>query len=184
VPYRYDKHHLVPFGEFIPPGFRWFTNLLQIPLGDQTRGPAIAPPFVVKDQRVLPNICYENVFGEEIAAQLDADGSAATILLNVSELAWYGESIAIPQHVQMSQMRSLETGRPMLSATNSGATVVIDARGNIVHSLPYYQPGVLNATVQGTAGSTPYIALQNKLFLALTVLAIGAAWLWARRARR
>jgi len=179
--YRYDKHHLVPFGEFIPTGFRWFTNLMQIPLGDQTRGAVIQAPFPVKDQKVLPNICYENVFGEEIAEQISLTG--ATMMLNVSELAWYGESIAIPQHLQMSQMRALETGRPMLSATNSGATVVISPRGEVAHSLPYRQPGVLSATVQGMSGDTPYIRLQNKLFLVLAALSIGAAWLWSRTRR-
>jgi apolipoprotein N-acyltransferase len=182
--YRYDKHHLVPFGEFIPPGFRWFTNLMQIPLGDQTRGKAVQPPFQVKSQRVLPNICYENVFGEEIADQLAADPKPATILLNVSELAWYGESIAIPQHVQMSQMRSMETGRPLLAATNSGATVVIDSHGNIVAGLPYYQAGVLKASVQGMAGTTPYIALGNAVFLLLAILALGGAWWWGRNSAK
>ncbi|MGB9988276.1 apolipoprotein N-acyltransferase [Pseudoduganella rhizocola] len=179
-PYRYDKHHLVPFGEFIPPGFRWFTNLMQIPLGDQTRGAVLQPAFRVKDQRVLPNICYENLFGEEIAEQLAEDAQPATVLLNVSELAWYGESLAIPQHLQISQMRTLETGRPMLSATNSGATVMIDHQGIVKASLPYYQPGVLNTTVQGMGGTTPYILLQNRLILALAALAVIAACLWSK----
>ncbi|SFV09818.1 apolipoprotein N-acyltransferase [Pseudoduganella namucuonensis] len=179
--YRYDKHHLVPFGEFIPPGFRWFTNMMQIPLGDQTRGKLLQAPFQVKSQRVLPNICYENLFGEEIAEQLASDPRPATLLLNVSELAWYGESIAIPQHLQISQMRSLETGRPMLSATNNGATVVIDSHGKVTAALPYYQAGVLKATVRGTEGTTPYILLANKLFLALAALAVAGAWLWSRK---
>jgi len=181
-PYRYDKQHLVPFGEFIPPGFRWFTNMMQIPLGDQTSGPDIQAPFTVRDQKVLPNICYENLFGEEIAEQIDATG--ATLMLNVSELAWYGRSIAIPQHLQISQMRSLETGRPMLSATNTGATVVINRHGEVVQQLPYYRPGVLTASVQGMSGSTPYIALQNKLMLALAALSLAGAWLWARKSKR
>ncbi|HEY1150406.1 MAG TPA: apolipoprotein N-acyltransferase [Pseudoduganella sp.] len=182
APYRYDKQHLVPFGEFIPTGFRWFTNMMQIPLGDQTAGPDIQGPFQVRDQKVLPNICYENLFGEEIAEQIDANG--ATVMLNVSELAWYGESIAIPQHLQISQMRSLEMARPMLSATNSGATVVIDPRGMVTHSLPYYQAGVLSASVQGMTGATPYIVLQNKLLLALAALSIAAAWLLSRQGRK
>jgi apolipoprotein N-acyltransferase len=179
-PYRYDKHHLVPFGEFIPMGFRWFTDMMHIPLGDQTSGAALQPSFAVKDQRVLPNICYENNFGEEIAAQLN-NGSRATILLNVSELAWYGESVAIPQHLQISQMRTLETGRPMLAATNNGATVVIDGRGVIRASLPYYQAGILKASVQGMTGDTPYIVLQNRLFFALAAASVLAAWLLSRR---
>ncbi|HEV7815907.1 MAG TPA: apolipoprotein N-acyltransferase, partial [Janthinobacterium sp.] len=115
--YRYDKHHLVPYGEFIPPGFRWFVDLMAIPLGDMSRGAPLQPAFQVRDQRVLPNICYEDLFGDEIAAQLAAPSGgqqAATILLNISNLAWFGDTIAIPQHLQISQMRSLETGRPML----------------------------------------------------------------------
>ncbi|WP_256078224.1 apolipoprotein N-acyltransferase [Massilia sp. YIM B04103] len=184
APYRYNKHHLVPFGEFIPLGFRWFTDMMQIPLSEQTGGQLLQPAFAVKDQRVLPNICYENAFGEEIAQQLNDAPQPATLLLNVSELGWYGQSVAIPQHLQISQMRSLETGRPMLSATNTGATVVIDSRGQVTHALPYYEAGVLSATVQGMRGSTPYIRLQNRLFLGLAALAVAAAWLWSRQSAK
>jgi apolipoprotein N-acyltransferase len=182
--YRYDKHHLVPFGEFIPTGFRWFTNLMQIPLGDFTRGAAVQAPFAVKDQLVLPNVCYEDVFGDEIAKQLRDAPRPATLLLNVSNLAWYGESVAIPQHLQISRMRSLETGRPMLRATNNGATAIIDGRGNVQQQIPYYQQDVLAARVQGMAGMTPYIRLGNLLFLGLGVLGLAAAWLMGRSRRR
>jgi apolipoprotein N-acyltransferase len=184
--YRYDKHHLVPFGEFIPLGFRWFVNLMSIPLGDQTSGADIQPAFPIKDQRVLPNICYEDLFGEEIAAQLNhpAQGQKpATMLLNVSNLAWFGDTIAIPQHLQISQMRTLETGRPMLRATNTGATAIIDGHGKMVQQLPVNTFGTLAANVQGMAGSTPYILWGNKLFLLLAALALGGAWFWARRAK-
>ena len=184
--YRYDKHHLVPFGEFIPLGFRWFVNLMSIPLGDQTSGADIQPAFPIKDQRVLPNICYEDLFGEEIAAQLNhpaQDQKPATMLLNVSNLAWFGDTIAIPQHLQISQMRTLETGRPMLRATNTGATAIIDGRGVILHQLKVNTFGTLAANVQGMAGSTPFIIWGNKLFLLLAALALGGAWFWARRAK-
>jgi apolipoprotein N-acyltransferase len=179
--YRYDKHHLVPFGEFIPTGFRWFTDLMSIPLGDFTRGAAVQAPFAVKDQYVLPNICYEDVFGEEIAQQLRGAVHPATLLLNVSNLAWYGESVAIPQHLQISRMRSLETGRPMLRATNNGATAIIDGKGRVQQLIPYYQQGVLSARVQGMAGMTPYIRFGNGLFLALSALALAGCWLSGRR---
>ncbi len=133
--YRYDKHHLVPFGEFIPPGARWFVDLMTIPLGDFGRGDLVQPAFRVKDQWVLPNVCYEDLFGEEIAAQLSAAADRNTpvpsLLLNVSNIAWFGDTIALPQHLQISQMRSLETGRPMLRATNTGMTAVNDERGRI-----------------------------------------------------
>ncbi|VXC54554.1 apolipoprotein N-acyltransferase [Massilia sp. 9I] len=181
APYRYDKHHLVPFGEFIPPGFRWFTDLMHIPLGDQTRGAALQAPFPIKDQLVLPNICYEDAFGEEIAAQLRNAPRPATLLLNVSNLAWYGESVAIPQHLQISQMRAIETGRPMLRSTNNGATAVIDGRGKVVARLPFYQRGVLAATVRGTEGLTPYVRAGNLAFLLLGALMLLGAWLAGRR---
>jgi apolipoprotein N-acyltransferase len=173
--YRYDKHHLVPFGEFIPYGFRWFTDMMRIPLGDQTRGGAVQAPFAVKDQLVLPNVCYEDAFGEEIAAQLRGAPQPATILLNVSNLAWFGQSTAIPQHLQISQMRSLETGRPMLRATNNGATAIIDHKGRVAKALPYYSAGALAGTVQGTTGMTPFTMLGNWGLMILGALALLAA---------
>jgi len=185
--YRYDKHHLVPFGEFIPYGFRWFVNLMSIPLGDQTSGATIQPAFTVRDQRVLPNICYEDLFGEEIAAQLNQPAAGqlpATVLLNLSNLAWFGDTIAIPQHLQISQMRSLETGRPMLRATNTGATAVIDGRGQILQQLPVNQTGTLAATVQGMQGNTPYILWGNRMLLALLAIALGGAWFWSQRTKK
>jgi apolipoprotein N-acyltransferase len=183
-PYRYDKAHLVPFGEFIPPGFRWFTDMLNIPLNDATRGGMVQAPFAVKDQLVLPNICYEDVFGEEIAYQLRNAPRPATMLLNVSNLSWYGQSTAVPQHLQISRMRTLETGRPMLRATNDGATALIDHRGKTVQVLPFYKEGVLTATVRGTTGNTPYIRFGNLLFLALGALLLGGAWVAGRRRQR
>jgi apolipoprotein N-acyltransferase len=116
------------------------------------------------DQRVLPNICYEDLFGEEIAAQLHqpaAGQKPATMLLNVSNLAWFGDTIAIPQHLQISQMRTLETGRPMLRATNTGATAVINGRagGAATAGQPDRHAG---RQVQGMAGQHPYILWGNK----------------------
>ncbi|MES2298925.1 MAG: apolipoprotein N-acyltransferase [Pseudomonadota bacterium] len=176
-PYRFDKQHLVPFGEFVPIGFHWFVDMMQIPLGEYTRGPLVQAPFAVKDQMVLPNICYEDVFGEEIAMQLRSQPQPATILLNESNLAWYGESIAIPQHLQMSQMRAIETGRPMLRSTNNGATAIIDGQGKVLQQLAPYTRGTLAANVQGMGGSTPYIQFGNTLFLLLAALLLAAAWL-------
>ncbi|HEX8957332.1 MAG TPA: apolipoprotein N-acyltransferase, partial [Burkholderiaceae bacterium] len=137
--YRYDKHHLVPFGEFIPTGFHWFVAMLHIPLGDQVSGPLPQKPFAVKGQWVLPNICYEDLFGEEIAANIAAAAGEGrpqpTMLLNVSNMAWFGQWLAVPQHLQISQMRALETGRPALRATNTGATAVITPQGKVAQEL-------------------------------------------------
>jgi apolipoprotein N-acyltransferase len=155
-PYRYDKFHLVPFGEFIPRGFRWFTELMSIPLGDFTRGPAVAPSFGVGAERVAPNICYEDLFGEELALRFRDPATAPTVLANLSNIGWFGPTVAVPQHLAISRTRSLELQRPMVRATNTGATAVIDHRGRVTAALPPQQRGVLAATVQGRAGTTPF----------------------------
>ena len=154
--YRYDKHHLVPFGEFIPTGFKWFTRMMNIPLGDFNRGPLTAPSFGVNGERVAPNICYEDLFGEELAARFSDPANAPTIFANISNIGWFGDSIAVDQHLQLSRLRSLEFQRPMLRATNTGATAVIDHRGVVTHWLPPFQRGVLTGSVQGRSGLTPF----------------------------
>jgi apolipoprotein N-acyltransferase len=181
--YRYDKMHLVPFGEFVPFGFRWFVDTMHIPLGDFTAGPALQQPFTVRDQRVLPNICYEDLFGEQIAAHLRS-AQPATILLNISNIAWFGDTIALPQHLQASRMRAVETGRPMLRATNTGATAIIDARGHVQAQLAPFTQGVLSDSVQGTEGLTPYIRYGNIPIVSLCALILGAILFLRRRERR
>lgn len=177
--YRYNKHHLVPFGEFIPTGFRWFVRLMRIPLGDFTRGEPLQKPFKIKNQQILPNICYEDIFGEEIADQIRHEYQTGqptpTILLNISNIAWFGNTIALPQHLQISQMRSLETGRPMLRATNTGATAVIDAKGHTTALLAPYIRDELAAVVQGTQGITPFIRFGNIPILVIALIALISA---------
>jgi apolipoprotein N-acyltransferase len=162
--------------------------MMRIPLGDFTRGAEQQAPFQVKDQWVMPNICYEDLFGEEIADQLAAgyfsDKPEATILLNVSNIAWFGNSIALPQHLQISQMRALETGRPMLRATNSGATAVINSQGVVVAQLPPFTRGTLEATVQGHTGWTPYILTGNSAVIGLALLILGFTWYRVRKYAR
>ena len=163
--YRYDKHHLVPFGEFIPTGFRWFTEMMNIPLGDFNRGRLRAPSFEVGGQRVAPNICYEDLFGEELAARFVPEERAPTILANLSNIGWFGETIAVDQHLEISRMRSLELQRPMVRATNTGATAVIDHRGRVAAALPPFQRGTLDARVEGRTGQTPFAAWAGQLGL-------------------
>ena len=154
--WRYDKHHLVPFGEFVPGVFRWFTDLMHIPLGDFGRGGLAQAPFVWQGQRIAANICYEDLFGDEIGANFRDPANAPTMLLNVSNIAWFGDSVAIDQHLAISRMRALEFQRPMVRATNTGATVVIDHRGRVTAELPRLTRGVLTAEVEGRAGVTPF----------------------------
>ncbi|MFM0307910.1 apolipoprotein N-acyltransferase [Paraburkholderia sp. RL17-383-BIF-A] len=176
--YRYDKHHLVPFGEFVPWGFRWFVNLMSIPLGDFFRGAPVQKPFMVHNQPVAVDICYEDIFGEEIARTIRESDTPAGVLVNSTNLAWFGDTIALDQHLQIARMRSLETGRPMLRATNTGMTAAIDANGKVLGRLQPYTVGSLDLTVQGTSGSTPYVTSGNNTVLAVSLflLAFGFAF--------
>ena len=181
----YDKQHLVPFGEFIPYGFRWFVHALGIPLGDFDRGTAFQHNFVVEEQVFAPNICYEDVFGEELLPALFArpDGSpGASIMFNVSNLAWFGNTFALGQHLQIARMRSMETARPMVRATNTGTTAAIDANGNLIAALPTAIPGVLDVQVQGTQGYTLYARTGNSLVIILSLLCIALGVLIRKKA--
>ena len=174
--YRYDKHHLVPFGEFIPLGFRWFTELMHIPLGDFDRGPLVAPSFEVRSasgrvERVAANICYEDLFGEELAARFIAPALAPTLFANISNIGWFGDTIAVDQHLQIARLRSLEFQRPTVRATNTGATVVIDHRGQVTHALAPYTQGVLDATLEARDGLTPFAWWAARFGLAAPTLA-------------
>jgi len=175
---RYAKSHLVPFGEFLPPGFRWVVAVLEVPLGDFARGGADQPPLAVAGQRVAVNICYEDAFGEEIIRPLPE----ATLLVNVSNVAWFGDSLAPPQHLRIARMRALEAGRVMLRATNTGVTAIVGPDGTVVARLPSFTEGVLEGRVEGRVGATPYVALGN-FPIVLASFAITAAAV-ARRGRQ
>lgn len=163
----YAKRHLVPFGEYVPPGFAWFFDYVRIPMADFSAGPANQPPLPVAGQKIAPNICYEDLFGEELLAALPQ----ATLLVNLSNTAWFGDSLAQPQHLQIARMRALETGRMMLRATNTGITAAIAPDGRVIGQLPPFTAGALRVTAQGFTGLTPYARWGNLLAL---LLAIGA----------
>ena len=187
LPLRYDKVHLVPFGEFVPTGFRWFVDRMSIPLGDFNRGGAEQLPMDIAGQNVAPNICYEDVFGEEIIRSVrgDVSGGGSSLLVNVSNLAWFGDSWALHQHLQISRMRALETARPMLRATNTGMTAAIEPNGTVRAVLQPHVKGILDVEVQGRSGLTPYVGWTNKPALLWCVLLIAVAiWPWRRRASK
>jgi apolipoprotein N-acyltransferase len=186
--YQFDKHHLVPFGEFVPPLFQWFVRMMNIPLGDFSRGDVAQPSFVFKGERIAPNICYEDLFGEELARSFADLDKAPTMMVNLSNIAWFGDTVAIDQHLHISRMRALELGRPMLRATNTGATAIISAQGQVTHRLPSAVQGALTAEVYGVHGPiTPYAqwvsvwGLWPLAALALLALCIVAAMAHASR---
>lgn len=176
----YRKNHLVPFGEFIPlrPALGWLINgVLDIPMGDLFRGGARQPLMEVAGQKVAVDICYEDLFGEEIIRYLPE----ASLLVNVTNDAWYGHSYAADQHDQMAQMRALESGRMMLRATNTGVTSVIDRDGTVIRRLPQHVAGTLNAVAQGYEGATPYVRGGNALVLSVIAAMLALAGLAGRK---
>jgi apolipoprotein N-acyltransferase len=183
--YQYHKHHLVPFGEFIPSLFKWFTEMMNIPLGDFNRGDVGQAPFVWAGQRLAPNICYEDLFSEELGARFRDPATAPSIFVNISNIGWFGNTVAIDQHLQISRMRAVEFQRPMIRATNTGATVIIDRAGRVTHALPRHTRGVLLGEVEGGTGMTPYAQWVSRFGLdplwALSLVAAITAWRAARR---
>jgi apolipoprotein N-acyltransferase len=176
----YRKSHLVPFGEFIPLklAFGWiYRDWLNMPLSDLSRGDKYQQPMQVAGERIAVNICYEDVFGEEIIRQLPS----ATLLVNVSNDAWYGNSYAADQHMQFSQARALETGRMMLRATNTGATAIIDNQGHVIAHAPHFVQTSIHGNAQGYSGTTPYVRWGN---WPIIIFCFGALILLWRRNNR
>lgn len=175
----YHKVHLVPFGEFVPPGFGWTLSVLSIPLSDFSRGAPERAPLEVAGQRVAMNICYEDVFGAEMARSLPE----ATMLVNVSNVAWFGDSLAPAQHLAIARLRAIETGRMHLTATNSGITAAIDRDGRVLKRLPQFTEDRLEIEAQGYTGATPYAKLRDWPVVLLSLAILAAAVIRARRTR-
>jgi apolipoprotein N-acyltransferase len=163
----YSKRHLVPFGEFVPLGFQWFVDMMHIPLGNFSRGTDDQAQLQIDGRQIAFNICYEDLFGEELAVQVR---NGAGVLANVSNLAWFGDSHALSQHLNIARMRSLELHRPMIRSTNTGVTAHIGADGKVLSRLPANQQLALDVQVQPMTGLTPYARYGLQLPLALGVL--------------
>jgi apolipoprotein N-acyltransferase len=161
----YHKVRLMPFGEYTPFGFGWFTTALPIPLKDLDAGSNDQPPLIVGDQRIGTLICHEDLTGEQVRRWLPQ----ATVIINPSNLAWFEASAAISQRLQIVRIRALESGRPVLRSTNTGITAHIDHKGNVVESLPESETATLSGKVQPMQGLTPYIRWGDWPVLMLSV---------------
>ena len=174
-PYRYDKNHLVPFGEFIPRGFYWFVNAFNVPLSDFARGGETQENFVIlrKDRDPIYaaiTICYEDVFGGELANRIRQNPKPTNLLINLTNLAWFGKSQAPSQQLRLSQLRSIETGLPALRATNTGITSVLGPDGKVLKMLPEFTQATLSTQVQTYSGKTPYVIWGNLPILGISCL--------------
>ena len=153
----YRKRHLVPFGEYVPlmDLLGGLLDLLQVPMSAFSTGSMQQQPIALNfsDLLVAPSICYEILFSAEIRQMLPAAG----LLVNISNDAWFGDSIAPHQHLQIARMRAMETARPLARATNSGITALIDWQGRVIAQSPQFQQTVLTGTLQPRSGATPYV---------------------------
>ena len=172
---HYYKHHLLPFGEYVPlrDWLTIFDKYVEIPYSNFARGDAKQPPLLTGKHRAGASICYEAAFGRDMRQALPE----ADYLINISNDAWFKDSIAADQHLQMNQMRSRELGREMARATNDGITVLLDARGRIKARIPRFVREVLAGEIQPYQGLTPYARFGNALLFVL--LALYALGLWA-----
>jgi apolipoprotein N-acyltransferase len=175
----YAKVHLVPYGEYVPPGFAWFFGLVNIPMSTFSPGPVGQKPLDLAGQSIMPNICYEDLFGEEILAGLPE----ATLLVNLSNTAWFGDSLAQPQHLQIARLRALETGRPILRATNTGMTAAIAPDGQVTAKLQPFVTAALTVSVRGYTGTTPYARIGNWAAVLLALAACLPSVLIGQRKR-
>ena len=185
-PYYYDKFHLVPFGEFIPPGFQWFVNAFRIPMSDFARGNLMQAPFQIErlgqdSIGAAITICYEDIFGNELASRIRNSEAPVNLFVNITNLAWFGQSQAPNQQLRLSQMRSIETGLPSIRSTNTGITAVIGPDGRVLQTLPQWTQASLSASVQGFTGKTPFVVWGNWPILSLASLLLAFALLQRRR---
>ena len=169
---RYDKRHLVPFGEYfpIPDGLRPIMDVLGTPYSDLGFGAAEQTPIRVQDQRLSISICFEDVFGDEVAR----DAREASVLVNMTNDAWFADSTAPHQHLQIARMRAIETGRPLLRTANTGISAVISADGEIESRTAQFEPALLPAVITPRIGQTPYMRVFNQpLWWACTLILLG-----------
>ena len=176
---QYHKDHLVPFTEYLP--MKWLlgnlVRFMQVPMSDFSQGGRDQLPLNVAGQRAGISICFEDAFGEEMINLLPS----ATFLVNVSNDAWFDDSWAPPQHLQMARMRALETERPLLRATNTGMTAIVDAKGRIEAQAPQFEIASVSGIIQPRTGSTLYVMTGNWLVVMLALIAVALAMWRVRR---
>jgi apolipoprotein N-acyltransferase len=177
----YNKSHLVPFGEYFPvPAFvRNWMRMMSLPHSDFSSGGNDQAPLNAAGQKIAVTICYEDAYGSSQLHSLNE----ATLMVNVTNDAWFGDSTARHQHLQISRMRAIEAGRPLIRAANDGISGIIDSHGKLIDQLPSFKSAVLTGTVQPRLGLTPYARVGNWFAILLCTSLLGFALFAARKMR-
>jgi len=174
----FKKHHLVPFGEYLP--LKKFLDpilqFLEIPMSDFSKGEEEKTLIKTSKYDIGISVCYEDVFGEEVIKGLPE----ADFLVNVSNDAWFGDSLAPHQHLEMARMRALETGRYLVRSTNTGISAIIDQKGLITHSAAQFEVATLSANIRIFSGATPYVRFGNMPIIILCFLILAGCFIRAR----
>lgn len=173
----YHKRHLVPFGDYVP--FEWLRGLIaffDLPMSAFVPGPQLQPLLQAAGHKVGISVCYEDVFSTEVLETVPE----SSILVNATNNAWYGDSFAPHQHLQISRSRALETGRPLVRATTNGISAFVDFKGQVQLQSPQFEKAMLRETIQPRQGSTPYVSLQRWPIWLLSLLML-LLWAYHRR---
>ncbi|MFW7524895.1 apolipoprotein N-acyltransferase [Vibrio ostreicida] len=180
---RYHKHHLLPFGEFVPfeTLLRPLAPIFNLPMSSFSRGEFIQQNIVANNRHLAPALCYEIIFNEQVRRNVTAE---TDFILTLSNDAWFGKSIGPLQHMEIARMRALELGKPVIRSTNNGVTAITDYKGKIIAQAPQFEIAVLRADIMSTTGQTPYHRVGSWPLYIWVVVSLLIGWRCRRTAEQ
>lgn len=179
----YHKHHLLPFGEFVPfeEWLRPIAPIFNLPNSAFSRGNYIQDNIVANGRHFVAALCYEIIFGQQLRDNFTPE---TDFILTLSNDAWFGHSVGPLQHMEIARMRALELGRPLVRATNTGVTAITDEKGKIVEQIPQFEVAVLKTTIKSAEGLTPYVKYGSRPLYLVLLTTLMFAWFTGRRSQK